>query len=189
MKYSKSAIRSCMSDCKNYLDTYSLPSWDELPAIDLYMDQVIELINGYINPPDHILGANAEITRPMINNYVKLKMMPAPEKKRYSKTHLAYIIIICTLKQTLNISTIQKILPTDIPQEEVIYLYDSFVKNQKSAYSFVSKQADSIAAPIVKKKEDNSSRIDDLIMQIASTANILKCITEKVMDYPEIKSE
>ncbi len=189
MKYSKDAIISCLNDSKEFLDTYALPLWDKLPEIELYMDQVIELVNGYLNASGSFAGADVAITRPMINNYVKLKMMPAPIKKKYGRIHLAYIIIICTLKQTLNISTIQKILPTEIPREEVIYLYNSFVKNQKAAYGFVSSQADEIAAPIVTTFEDNSERIDDLIMQIASTANVLKCLIERVMDYPEIKSE
>lgn len=189
MKYSKNAIISCLGDCKEFLDTYNLPLWDNLPQIELYMDQVIELVNGYLSASGSLVGVDAEITRPMINNYVKLKMMPAPIKKRYGRVHLAYIIIICTLKQTLNISTIQKILPTEIPQEEVIYLYNSFVKNQRAAYGFVSSQADAIAAPIVAAFEGNSERVDDLIMQIASTANVLKCLVERVMDYPEIKSE
>ncbi len=183
MNYTKKAALECFEECKKLLTKHTLPSWDELPSIDLYMDQVIELVNSYIGNLELLSSDGVEITRPMINNYVKLKMMPAPVKKKYGKVHLAYIIVICTLKQSLNISTIQKILPNDIPNDAVEYIYNSFVKNQKAAFEYASEQADRIAGPIVITEEGNPQRIDDLIMQIASSTNILKCLTEKVVNF------
>lgn len=187
MNYTKKVAMECFEECKKLLTKHTLPAWDELPTIDLYMDQVIELVNSYIGNLELLSSDGAEITRPMINNYVKLKMMPAPVKKKYGRVHLAYIIVICTLKQSLNISTIQKILPNEIPNDTVEYIYNSFVKNQKTAFEYISEQADSIAGPIVNTEEGNPQRIDDLIMQIASSANILKCLTEKVVDFEELE--
>lgn len=172
----------CFEECKKLLREYSLPSWDQLPSIELYMDQVIELVNSYVNELGLFSNDNQLITRPMINNYVKLKMMPAPQKKKYGKVHLAYIIIICTLKQSLNISTIQKILPIEIPEADVQRIYNSFVENQKTAFGYVAEQADKIAAPILMHEESNPHGVNDLIMQIASSANILKCLTEKAVE-------
>ena len=49
-------------------DKCSLPTWNELPDIEVYMDQVITLINKYIGgfAPD----GDTLLTPSMINNYV-----------------------------------------------------------------------------------------------------------------------
>lgn len=174
-----------IQECQTLLSGYHMPQWEELPSIDLYMDQVIELVNRYLDIYRSFQGENFEITRPMINNYVKLNMMPAPEKKKYSKIHLAYILVICTLKQTLNISTIRKILPTGISDDEVKKTYTSFVQNQEKAFNYVHIQLENAANPILKTEDGNPQRLNDLIMQVASSANILKCLTEKIIDKSE----
>ena len=99
---------------KNFEDYFKivkhkLPYWDELPEIDLYMDQVIALMDKYLS--FHKTDDNTTIvTHSMINNYVKLGMMPAPIKKKYSREHIAYLIIICSLKQALPISDIKDLI-------------------------------------------------------------------------------
>jgi len=185
MKYSKTAATKCLEECKRLLDKGMLPAWEDLPELDLYMDQVIEIVNKYLSNVEIFYGEGNEITRPMINNYVKLNLMPAPIKKKYSRMHLAYIIVICTLKQSLNMNTIQKLLPSDISEEEVKYIYSSFVKNQKTSFTFVSKQADKIANPILTTENADPHRVNDLIMQIAFSANIYKCLTEKITEFNE----
>lgn len=188
MNYENMSALKCFEESKSLLQKNTLPIWDELPTIDLYMDQVIELVNRYLQGIE-LFSEYPEITRPMINNYVKLKMMPAPVKKKYGRIHLAYIIVICTLKQTLNISTIQKILPIEISEDEVKYIYNSFVKNQKTAFGYVLEQADKIAIPILTNEKDNPQKIDDLILQVALSANVLKCLTEKVVNFQDSESE
>ena len=77
---------------------HHLPRWNELPEIDLYLDQVVNYLEKYLG----ILSSNDDdkiITKTMINNYVKQGIMPAPEKKKYGKTHIAYLMVICILKQ------------------------------------------------------------------------------------------
>ena len=46
-----------------------------------------------------------------------MKVMPPPVKKRYSRVHLAYLVMICTLKQSLSISCIQRMLPEEHGEE------------------------------------------------------------------------
>ena len=88
---------------------HKLPYWDELPEIDLYMDQVIALMDKYLS--FHKTDEETKIiTNSMVNNYVKLGIMPAPVKKKYSREHIAYLIIICTLKQALPISDIKDLI-------------------------------------------------------------------------------
>lgn len=168
--------------CMKLLSEYTLPEWDKLPSLDLYMDQVIEVVNGYTAELGLFMNDSCVVTKSMINNYVKLKMMPAPEKKKYSRRHIAYILIICILKQALNISTIQKLIPENVSEEDAAEIYTSFVKNSKKAYSYVAGLADSIAAPILNNELNNPRRMNDLMLQTAASANLLKCLAEKLID-------
>ena len=82
---------------------------EDIPNIDLYMDQVTtfmeeQLVSSKRYPDDKIL------TKTMINNYAKNKLLPPPEKKRYSKEHVLTLIFIYYFKSILSISDIQSIL-------------------------------------------------------------------------------
>lgn len=82
---------------------------DEIPNIPLYMDQVTTFMNKRLSQnkrheDDKIL------TKTMINNYAKTKILPAPVKKKYSRNHVLLLIFIYYFKNLLSISDIQKIL-------------------------------------------------------------------------------
>ena len=105
-----------------------IPRWNELPEIDLYLDQVVNYIEKYlgqytVNKEDKI------ITKTMINNYVKLGIMPAPEKKKYSREHMAYLIVICILKQVYSINDIGKLISLTIQYFELSKAYNRFCAN------------------------------------------------------------
>ena len=156
----------------------SLPLWEELPDIELYMDQVISIITKYFENP----SLDKIITPSMVNNYVKLGTIPAPVKKKYSREHLAYLFMVCTLKQTLDMATIQKIIPIGIDNDAIKYIYNSFVKNQSKAYDYVAKNVLSVAVPIFENEGENQDRLNDLLLQVASCANIFKLLTEKLSE-------
>ena len=76
----KNGLEKAASDIKNI----NIPTWDELPSFELYMDQVITLINEYLD----VMRDNEDegvITKNMINNYVKMKIMPPSVRKKYSR--------------------------------------------------------------------------------------------------------
>ena len=50
------------------------------------------------------------LTKTMINNYTKNKILPPPEKKKYSKEHIIMLISIYYLKNIASISDIRKLL-------------------------------------------------------------------------------
>ena len=81
----KETLVSALNDIETKFKSYSLPKWDELPDIELYMDQIISLLEKYLKIYYETLGAEKTITSSMINNYVKLGTIPPPIKKRYSK--------------------------------------------------------------------------------------------------------
>ena len=71
---------------------------EDLPNIDLYMDQVTTFMEGQLAstkryPEDKVL------TKTMINNYAKKSLLPSPEKKKYSKDHLLVLIFIYYLER------------------------------------------------------------------------------------------
>ncbi len=167
------------------LSNYSLPMWEELPDLELYMDQVISMLGKYLAIFYETIGVEKWITSSMINNYVKLGIMPAPVRKKYSRTHLCYLLIICTLKQTLDMATIQKIIPANLEEEEVRKTYNSFVLNQRKAYRYVTENVQSVAEPIFGNAEDNPERIGDLLMQVSASANIFKILTERMTNIEE----
>lgn len=73
----------------NYITNYHLPEWDAIPDFGLYMDQVIVLLEGYLSfIPTGSAGKDSKdqqiVTSSTINNYVRLRIMPAPVKRSIS---------------------------------------------------------------------------------------------------------
>ena len=50
------------------------------------------------------------MTKTMINNYAKNHLLPAPEKKKYTKEHIMVLMFIYYFKNILSIGDIQSIL-------------------------------------------------------------------------------
>jgi DNA-binding transcriptional MerR regulator len=86
---------------------YHCPRWEELPEIDLYVDQVVSILqkNLVIFAKDKE-KENQIITSSMINNYVKKNILNPPIKKKYNKEHLAKLFVICICKKLMSISEI-----------------------------------------------------------------------------------
>ena len=107
---------------------FHIPRWNELPDIDLYLDQVVNYLERYlanysVNKEDKI------ITKTMINNYVKQGIIPAPEKKKYNRAHIAYLLVICILKQVYSINDIGKLISLTIRYFELSKAYNRFCAN------------------------------------------------------------
>ena len=176
MNLNKKQISEALEWWDKLIDASMLPDWDALPDLELYMDQIITIIDKHLEA----YSIEKLITPSMINNYVKNKIIPAPVKKRYNKKHIAYLIMICFFKQTLSISTIQKIAPYDMSDEQIKTLYNSFVKNQNTAFHYVTQQIRNVADPIIESATVASERASDFSMQVSISANIFKHLTEKL---------
>ena len=81
----------------------------EFPNIDLYMDQVLTFMNQKLEWSKRY-DDDKIMTKTMINNYAKNHLLPAPEKKKYSKQHLLVLLFIYYFKNILSIGDIQSIL-------------------------------------------------------------------------------
>lgn len=104
----------------------------EIPNIDLYMDQVTTFMEEHLQaskryPEDKIL------TKTMINNYAKNRLIPSPEKKKYSKEHMLLLIYIYYYKGILSIGDIQSLLE---PLTER-YFHTQATLNMQSIYEEV----------------------------------------------------
>ncbi len=86
---------------------YHCPRWNELPDIDLYMDQVMTVLEKNLSL---FIGTDPQkaITPTMINNYVKQKMVRPPKNKKYDRGHLVSFFLITLLKQMMSITEVKQ---------------------------------------------------------------------------------
>ncbi len=82
---------------------------DDIPGIELYMDQVIKFMDDHFASLKRYEG-DKMLTKTMINNYTKNRLLPSPEKKKYSKDHMLLLIFIYYFKNVLSIKDINSIL-------------------------------------------------------------------------------
>ena len=79
----------------------------DIPNIDLYMDQVTTFMDKRLRGTTRNPGDDKILTKTMINNYAKNNLLPSPEKKKYSKEHMLLLIFIYYFKNILSINDIQ----------------------------------------------------------------------------------
>lgn len=105
----KMNTKQFLSDILDEFNKIDYVKPEDIPNIDLYMDQVTTFMDSQLatskwHEDDKIL------TKTMINNYAKNDLLPPPEKKKYSKEHVLTLIFIYYFKSILSISDIQSIL-------------------------------------------------------------------------------
>ena len=160
----------------HYLQHYRLPTWEQIPTLGLYMDQVLTLLSRYLPFLPKKEKEEQIITTSAINNYVRMKLMPAPEKKKYNRIHIAYLIMICALKQSLTMSEIQKILPNGLTEDEVKKTYEAFVDQYTdSARVFVS-MVESMA------ESADAADVNSFVLSTAVMTNFSRLLTTKLLD-------
>lgn len=86
------------------MQAFHMPRYDRLPEIELYMDQLVNYVNRTLAPlASQDSDEEILLTKSMVNNYVKQRVIQPPEKKKYGKTQLAYLLMLCPLKQVFSI--------------------------------------------------------------------------------------
>ena len=128
------------------LDKVHLPKWNELPNVDLYLDQIVTFINSSLSEFLFLNSSNDKkenqiLTKTMINNYVKNNLIDAPIKKKYSKVQCAKIFVICILKQVYSMSDIKKLIDIALKNSEIEKAYNSFcVQFEKALFCAYHRQ-------------------------------------------------
>lgn len=123
---------------------------DELPNIDLYMDQVTTFMDRHLASSKRY-EEDKLLTKTMINNYTKNELLPSPNKKKYSKDHMYLLILIYYLKSVLSITDIQSILK---PLNEKFFEGAGevpFEKIYEEIFSIQKAQSDVVAKDLARK--------------------------------------
>lgn len=108
-----------------------LPRWEELPDLELYMDQLLGLTERWLGA---FPGTDSKgLTASMVNNYVKLGLVRAPVKKRYSRDQLATLLMVCLLKSVLPIASIRTLLDRALAEQELSAFYNGFCARCEAA--------------------------------------------------------
>ena len=170
----------------HYIQNYQLPTWEQIPTLGLYMDQVLTLLSHYLPFLPRKEKEEPIITTSAINNYVRMKLMPAPEKKKYSRVHIAYLLMICALKQSLTMSEIQRILPNGLTEDEVKKTYEAFVQRYTdSALLFVT-IVERMAAQILEADSANATDVNSFVLSTAVMSNFSRLLTTKLLDLQDM---
>lgn len=127
-----------LTSCEALVNLH-FPRWNELPEFELYMDQVIALAEKYLSvlSPDN----KGILTPSMINNYVKSGVLPPPTNKKYNRTHLAMLMIICAAKTVLEISVISDVITKSIEEGGIEAVLDQFAQMYETAIASAAKKA------------------------------------------------
>lgn len=113
-----------MSDINFDANNFHIPRWNELPNIDLYMDQVLSYIESSLK--DYIKSDEKFITKTMINNYVKQGIIEPPVNKKYNRLHIAELFVICVLKQVYSISEVKSLINIALQANSAENSYNRF---------------------------------------------------------------
>lgn len=97
---------------------------EKIPEIDLYMDQVLGLFEEYFPYNED----ESKLTKTMINNYTKSKLINPPIKKKYNKENILLIAIICQLKRSISLSEIKSLMNE---YNEVEDVYSTFLEKKE----------------------------------------------------------
>lgn len=189
MHYDRERVVQRMRKWESYLNEHALPKWEELPALDLYMDQVVALINGYLGFLPKEVGMDAVVTAAAINNYVRKKIVPPPVKKRYSRIHLAYLLMICSLKQSVSISYVQQMFPVTLSEETVRTVYDQFVEQHRRTTLYFVEQVNRITPAILAEDKTDDQRLSNVVTAFAVVAGLSRMSTEKLLLMQEPESD
>ena len=181
MHYDRERVVQRMRKWETYLNERALPLWDELPSLDLYMDQVVALLNSYLGFLPKEVGMDAVVTAAAVNNYVRKKIMPAPIKKRYSRVHLAYLLMICSLKQSVSISYIQQMIPLTLTEQQVHDVYNRFAEQQRRTTLYFVEQVNQQASLLLAESKTDDEGVNNIVTAFAVVSGLSRMATEKLI--------
>ncbi len=182
MQYDKDLVAHKLRRWDKFITDYHLPEWEAIPDFGLYMDQVIVLLEQYLSFIPSPAGTKEHfVTSSTINNYVRLKIMPAPVKRKYHRVHIAYLIMILTMKQSLSISDVQKVIPPDSSEEEVRVVYENYSEKFRRLALFFNQQVQSGAEGIHTPGQSTDNAVELLVIESALIAGFSKILAEKLI--------
>ncbi len=169
----------------------------DVPTLDLYMDQVIQLFEARLNHTKRY-ESDKLLTKTMINNYTKDKLLMPAVKKKYTKEHILLMILLYDLKQILTIADIKKLFSTIVKDDKVDSklleeIYVAYTSNKEDIiHSFTDETLD-INAKLNEFVKDfhideatniNKDKVYHMmeVMILTEKANYYKRLAEQIID-------
>lgn len=172
---------------------------DDIPNIDLYMDQVTTFMDKRLRNTSRNPGEDKILTKTMINNYAKNDLLPSPIKKKYSKDHIILLIFIYYFKGIISISDIQMLLGPladrfyDVPKgkkkkrnltqiyEEVFSLEAERIESLKKEIEHEYELSQELFSDVSSQDRD-FLRLFAFVSMLSYDAYVKKLLVEKVID-------
>jgi hypothetical protein len=166
---------------------------EDVPNIDLYMDQVIQLFEDVYKDTKRTDDEKI-LTKTMINNYAKGKLFFPIKNKKYSKNHLLLISLIYQLKGALSISDIkdvlyginQRIIDNNFDLETFYNGYLGLTeKNVNDFEEHVAKKESEVKEEVEKLKDPDASYLEQvlLIATFVNMSNYYRKAAERIVDH------
>ncbi|MBR4357644.1 MAG: DUF1836 domain-containing protein [Butyrivibrio sp.] len=172
-------------------------SLDDIPNIDLYMDQLTTFMDERLKRSTRHPDTDKILTKTMINNYAKNDLLPPPIRKKYSKDHIILLIFIYYLKNILSISDIQTLLE---PLKERFHVSDDELNLggiYERAFELQEGELDPVVEDLKRKYEKSLETFDDaglsedekkrmqmfsFIILLSYDVYVKKLLIEKIID-------
>jgi activator of 2-hydroxyglutaryl-CoA dehydratase len=172
---------------------------EDIPKIDLYMDQVIQLFESRFSASRRN-DEEKVLTKTMINNYAKGKLMFPIKNKKYSREHLILISLIYQLKGALSINDIQTTLDglnKRIIKEEIDLdsFYQSYLNiTQKNVADFkedINRRVEEVREEIIVGQDSGSTYLEQVLMisSLVHMGNLYRKIAERLVDEIVVEKE
>ena len=162
---------------------FSLPAYDALPEIELYMDQLVGYLNKLLSRTCRSEDGTP-LTPNRVNNYVKDGRIKRPVQKKYDRERIAMLYMLCCTKQNLMLpeaSTLLSMLEKNGTEE----LYEDFRTLQEPIVK-------NCAAELKKTERDREQMLKKALeLTLRSTAErfAAEAIIAALSDKEESKSE
>ena len=176
------------------LNLQSQLSLDDIPELDLYMDQVTQLFDRKFNDSKRNEDDKA-LTKTMVNNYAKGKLLMSVKNKKYSKEHLILMSLIYNLKGGLSIgdikSLLDKIVKTlengeEYPIRDLYSLYlEQYNQDLNDVEKTIEEKCNSIEEMMLNEKAEEDEEFQKnflLLSSFINMSNMYRRMGEKLID-------
>lgn len=155
------------------VDTTPLHTGD-LPPLDLYMDQVLAMLEERFQAGARQPGEKV-ITKTIINNYSKARLLQKPVGKKYTPEHLLVLALIQSLKQSLSLEDVGRLLGS-CPELSDGERYDAAaVAVRYEDFERIKLSQEKLAEGILQNMKDCGA--EDLFSRVLYLANLAGALT------------
>ena len=162
-----------LQDLLAYVDSLTRVHPSEIPGIDLYMDQVTTFMDSHLNTSKW-LGEDKILTKTMINNYSKAKVITPVKGKKYTKEQILQMLIIYQLKNNLSIQEIKELLtPIYESDTDLSLLYDHFIDIKQ----IMNQQLQKLIQQILEDFNLQIENQEDFFLLVASLSSLSHSLT------------